>query len=938
MSYRDDVRQLVITTINRNPGRTMSDEAGQNLIAKLGASLATLDPTADLAGIDVTQMWREVQAQCAIWVDDGRAHLRTWHRDWLSGRLGSTDWYFWKSYRAFLDSESQLPPRGITNMDELTNEVLKELGDPQEKGDWDRRGMVVGQVQAGKTANYTALINKALDTGYKIVIVLAGTQDDLRSQTQKRLDRGVIGGDTRLPPDGAVGWAKIGVGLYRTGSTRRSVIPITDATLEGDFSKTKYTGIEIGGESALLLVVKKNSRILRRIHKWAQAYAQERAGGQPGVLPDVPLLMIDDEADSAGINLAPNDEDGPSAINRRIREILNDFGQKSYVGYTATPFANIFIHPDDDDQEPGQYGPDLFPKDFIFNLPTPSNYVGPGELFGLSDPLRQDRANPGLPLIRNIEDYRDCFPDRHKKDLRVSSLPESLKQAVKVFVLVGAVRRARGQSCRHNSMLVHVTRYVNVQSQVAQLVQDEVTGIQRTLEFATGEPYVKLMTDLHMFWEQDLSANRDAVFEVTQDPMLIPVTWKAVSRELYPAASKIQIRTVNGMARDALDYDDYRDVGLSVIAVGGDKLSRGLTLEDISVSYYLRASTMYDTLLQMGRWFGYKDGFLDLCRLYTTRDIASYYQWIALASLELREEFDLMVQSQRTPADYGLRVRQHPTVLQVTSAGKMRWTRKMFVTYSGVLLETFCFLKNTKVQEHNFDLVKSWVGRLPAGGVTDRTGSITWKTVSGELVVELLRGFLVHPRCYKMDPRFVSEYIVKQMELSELKCWTVCIVSTKKTGRSVPFSLDSQYPDGWTPTRTDIGTRDSHEYLLSKQHMISPPDEYRDLTPEEWKSALNDTIQAWENAGRHGTQPIEPIGRFVRAHRDRNRGLLLIYPLQPDGDTWKDGWENEALPVTPVVGLAISLPQTASAVAVQYVGNQNWWKQRFNEEEDWTGD
>jgi len=189
-----------------------------------------------------------------------------------------------------------------------------------------------------------------------------------------------------------------------------------------------------------------------------------------------------------------------------------------------------------------------------------------------------------------------------------------------------------------------------------------------------------------------------------------------------------------------------------------------------------------------------------------------------------------------------------------------------------------------------------------------------------------------------MDPRFVSEYIVKQMELSELKCWTVCIVSTKKTSRSVPFSLDSRYPDGWTPTRTDIGTRDSHEYLLSKQHMISPPDEYRDLTPEEWKSALNDTIQAWENAGRHGTQPIEPIGRFVRAHRDRNRGLLLIYPLQPDGDTWKDGWENEALPVTPVVGLAISLPQTASAVAVQYVGNQNWWKQRFNEEEDWTGD
>ena len=937
MNFKDKVRQLVITTINLNPGRTLSDEAGQNLIATLAAGLAPLDPTTDPVDIDVPQMWREVQAQCAIWVDDGRAHLRTWHRDWLTGRLGSTDWYFWRSYRALLEGESQLPPRGISNMDELTNEVLKELGDPQQKGDWDRRGMVVGQVQAGKTANYTALINKALDTGYKIVIVLAGTQDDLRSQTQKRLDRGVIGGDTRLPPDGTVGWAKIGVEFYRTGTTRRSVIPLTDARLDGDFSAKKFTGMQIGGESALLLVVKKNSKILRRIHKWAQAYAQERAGGKPGILPDVPLLLIDDEADSAGINVAPNDEEHPSAINTRIREILNDFGQKSYVGYTATPFANIFILPEDSDQEPGQYGPDLFPRDFIFNLPTPSNYVGPGELFGLSDPLHQDRANPGLPLIRNIEDYRDCFPDKHKKDLRVSSLPESLKQAIKVFILVGAARRARGQSCRHNSMLVHVTRYVNVQGQVAQLVQDELTGIQRTLEFATGEPYFKLIAELHTLWEQDLSTVRDVAFELTQDPMLVPVTWKEVSGELYPSARKIEIRTVNGMVKDALDYDDYRNVGLSVIAVGGDKLSRGLTLEDISVSYYLRASTMYDTLLQMGRWFGYKDGFLDLCRLYTTKDIAGYYQWIALASLELREEFDLMVQSQRTPADYGLRVRQHPTVLQVTSAGKMRWARKMFVTYSGVLLETFCFLKNAKVQENNFDLVRSWVSRLPAAGIADGKGGITWETVSGELVVELLRGFSVHPRCYKMDPRFVSEYIVKQMELSELRCWTVCIVSAK-TNKSVPFSLDSRYPDGWTPTRTDIGSPDAHEYLLSKQHMISPTDERRDLTPEEMEGALNDTIQAWENAGRHGTRPTESIGRFVRAHRDTNRGLLLIYPLQPDGDTWKDGWENEILPVTPVVGLAISLPQTTSAVAVQYVGNQNWWKQRFNEEEDWTGD
>jgi hypothetical protein len=188
-----------------------------------------------------------------------------------------------------------------------------------------------------------------------------------------------------------------------------------------------------------------------------------------------------------------------------------------------------------------------------------------------------------------------------------------------------------------------------------------------------------------------------------------------------------------------------------------------------------------------------------------------------------------------------------------------------------------------------------------------------------------------------MDPRFVSEYIAKQMEQGELRRWTVCIVSAR-TSKSRPFSLDNRYPSMWTPVRTDIGNADAHEYLLSKQHMISPTDEFRDLTSEEMECALADTIRAWEDAGSHGMRPAWPIGRFVRKHRDAGRGLLLIYPLQPDGEHWKDGWENETLPSCPIIGLAVSLPQTASAVAVQYVGNQNWWKQRFDEEEDWADD
>lgn len=931
MSFRDDVKQLVITEINRNPTFSVTDgnDTGMTLIRDVAGSLAPLYSGATTSDIDVDQVWREIQAECYIWVDDGRAHLHTWHRDWLTSRLGTTEWYFWNSYRRFLESSSLLPPRAIQNMDGLTNEVLKELGDPRGTGDWDRRGMVVGEVQAGKTANYTGLINKALDAGYKVVIVLAGTQDDLRSQTQKRLDRGVIGGDTRQRPDGAVGWAKIGVGKYRTGPAKHTVIPLTDARMHGDFSTMKFTGMELGGESPLLLVIKKNASILKRVHGWIQSYAQERNGGLLGILPDVPLLLIDDEADSASINVHRNDDEDPTVINGCIRQILNDFGQKSYVGYTATPFANIFIQPDDVERPAAKFGPDLFPRDFIFNLPTPSNYIGPGELFGLTDPLHEDQARPGLSLIHYVDDYGGSFPTKHKKDLRVRSLPGSLRQAIKAFILVGAARRARGQVCSHNSMLVHVTRFVDVQKQVSELIQDELVAVQRTLEFRTGEPYAALTHELQTLWEQDMSTQRDAVFTATKDAMVIPVTWEQVSRELYLAASKIEVKTVNGAAKDALDYEDYNDVGLSVIAVGGDKLSRGLTLEGLSVSYYLRATTMYDTLLQMGRWFGYKDGFLDLCRLYTTLDIAGYYQWIALANLELREEFDLMVQNQRTPADYGLRVRQHPTVLQVTSAGKMRYAKKMFVSYSGVLLQTFCFEKNATIQENNFAAVKSWIGELPQGEQTER--GITWTSLPCQRVVDLLQHFSVYPRCYKMDPKSVSDYLVRQRKQGELTLWTVCMMSVQ-SDEAMRFSIGNKYSALWTAIRTDVGNSEAHEYLLSNQQMISPRDEFMDLSPQDMNRALQDTKRAWENQGRHGKEPKVPGSSFARAYRDMNHGLLLIYPLRPAGAKAADGWEDNRCSSTPVIGLAISLPYSASATPVQYVGNETWWKLRYEEE------
>ena len=140
-------------------------------------------------------------------------------------------------------------------------------------------------------------------------------------------------------------------------------------------------------------------------------------------------------------------------------------------------------------------------------------------------------------------------------------------------------------------------------------------------------------------------------------------SWEEVSSQLPDVVSDIQVRMINGTAKDALDYSEYEGAGLKVIAIGGDKLARGLTLEGLCVSYFLRASRMYDTLMQMGRWFGYRPGYLDLCRLYTTPDLSEWFGHIADAAEELREEFDIMAATGATPREYGLKVQSHPVLM-----------------------------------------------------------------------------------------------------------------------------------------------------------------------------------------------------------------------------------------------------------------------------------
>jgi len=568
-------------------------------------------------------------------------------------------------------------------------------------GAWDRRGLVVGHVQSGKTSNYTGLICKAADAGYRIIIVLAGIHNNLRSQTQMRLDEGFLGYETS--PTREDSRTVTGVGLIDPSPDFRPDY-FTNRADNGDFKTTfaRQFGVALGNRPALF-VIKKNKTVLERLLGWLQKQSATQ----------LPLLVIDDEADHASVDTGDQFEAGsanpdhePTAINRLIRRLLLAFPKSAFVGYTATPFANVFIH---DQGYTETEGDDLFPRSFIMNLPGPSNYAGPVRLFGLgSEGDAQDGRKPGLPLTREVTDYaasladdekNGWMPPKHKSSHKPlvngqKGIPDSLKEAIHAFLLTCAVRQLRKQGGQHCSMLIHVSRFTAVQNEVQQEVAAYVKDVQRRLRRKVSD--FDLIESLKALWFSDFIPTSQAVHEAgAQEAIPLP-SWDDLAAVLPVLIEDIKVKTINGTAKDALDYVEHEGTGLKVIAVGGDKLARGLTLEGLTVSYFLRASRMYDTLMQMGRWFGYRPRYLDLCRLYTTGELISWFQHITKASEELREAFDHMYATGGTPKEYGLRIQSHP-VLLVTSRVKMRTARKLELSYSGESVETTVLFRNPQV-------------------------------------------------------------------------------------------------------------------------------------------------------------------------------------------------------------------------------------------------
>lgn len=686
----------------------------------------------------------------------------------------------------------------ITDLDRNTDEIVNRLGDPNKTGAWKRKGLVIGDVQSGKTANYTSVCNKAVDAGYKIIIILAGRTNTLRRQTQKRLESDFIGlqkDDANQQKGEILPTIRVGVGLY--GKTDPiSVEAFT--TNARDFSKAvaDASSISINDQMApKVFVVKKVKSVLDNLAKWLAGPDQKTI--------NVPMLLIDDEADDASINT--KGENTPTAINSCIRKILKLFSRSTYLAITATPFANILINPYVEGTD--QIDPDLFPDDFIYCLPTPTNYIGSEKLF-------RDDSTIGQVISINANDVKNAFPFKHKKEQDIVELPSTLKDAIRYYAIANTIRDILGHNKTHRSMMINVSRYVDVQNRL----KSRVISFWEKSVMLYIKSYCQ-MGDLALKYPEIQEIKR--IFDNSGLEATYGISWPCIQENLYLSNEKVQVVSVNQKSADSLDYERYErenNDGLRVIAIGGDCLSRGLTLEGLCVSYFYRNSQMYDTLMQMGRWFGYRPGYDRLIRVWMAEDAVSWYAHISQATEALKLEVFRMNRNKLTPLEFGYKIQGHPDALIPTARAKMK-NAKLDIKYahidvSGHLIECPRLRDNVSVMNKNEERVKSFIQKISKEhSAEDLSDDVIFRDVCAEDVANLVDSFRTLEWHYYFDSASLADGI---RSLDDQ--WNVCIKNGPDTSIRWKFPLaDGSIKEIYAQKRSSSRSKnDTDKYPIVK--------------------------------------------------------------------------------------------------------------------------
>lgn len=826
---------------------------------------------------------------------------RAWAADW-----DASEGYYWRRQRNELLARPFWTARSVESLDDSSDMVLSFLDDPRPSGPdaFDVRGLVMGYVQSGKTANYCALIAKAADLGYKFVIVLSGIHNSLRQQTQKRVNAalGIAGGP---PPEAGRRW-----------------IALTQDGLHGDFRAGTADNSVLQGNERVVAVTKKNKSVLVRLLDWIAEV--------PSV--SLPVLIVDDEADQASINTGGNrgagqagggeeevdaadltdleagdtnvaddpDELNPSVINGLIRELISRFQRVSYVAYTATPFANVLIDHEAWDRVSGE---DLYPRDFVVSLPRPAGYVGAERLFGRDALPDDDGEVAGLDLFCEVERHEAEEQTPPSRDIALyrGRITLALEGAFLDFILASAAYDAREGVPQTCSMLVHTHHRTSVQNVLAGSVREHLAGLRQfwkydrsaieqalrdrwEAEFRTRTRAINAAADLEF---EQLKPHLDALF---RDPLELVV--------------------LNSDSDDVLDYDT--SPGAKVVVIGGNRLSRGLTLEGLLISYYVREANAYDTLMQMGRWFGFRERYLDLTRIYTTARLFGWFRDLALAEAELRDEMARYERDGLTPLQLGLTIRSHPQ-LPPTAQNKLGSGATINRSYAERLVQTTYFkVDDAAWLEHNVRAVADLLAEL---GPPSAEGGAkpSWKNVDVDVVLNFLSQYRTDPRAAQADTDPIRKYISKLRADGELTDWWVSVRSRHTVNPDL--GVEERWAAAGEPMAriNRSGKKMIHGCIGS---LVTPAMPDSPGKGDEEVGLTRDQIESARDSGMS-------FSLALRRERSTREGLLLIYPISPFSAPNKDSSDRAPLMEAPhqagtVAGIAIAFPSSQSHAATEY--------------------
>jgi Z1 domain len=883
--------------------------------------------------------------------------------------------------------------------------ILKKFGNPQAENEYFTRGLVVGSVQSGKTANFNAVINSAIDVGYGLIIVLSGIMEDLRKQTQKRIEKEVEG-------DYHSGGKFLGVGevssfgpLGEHKEVNQIVLP---TSINTDFKKNiKEADFSLNNTN--ILVCKKNTSVLKNLILWLDNYLNENKDKIK-----IPFLIIDDEADNASLNnLGSKGKEYSSTINGHIRSLLALFKKKTYLGYTATPFGNVLQDRNEKPKEKWEIKDEgevkkfdqessLFPHDFIELLFPPPNYIGAKHFFETR--LNEvKKIDPIIPMA--IDDYMDSFPPRvftdderptfkkgkgtratKKYDFFPTFIPKSLKEAVMCFVVSTAIRigRQKGMSQSklyqpHNTMLIHISRFTTWQTRTRDLVERYVKKLEIDLNNDSLDSKNSIYNEFEKIWYKHYAYIMENIWDYLpddyEDGFLQAKPFKDIRPLLIKAISDMEVKAINSETKDSLIYPD--DSEKKYIAIGGNRLSRGFTLEGLTINYFVRNTNFSDTLLQMGRWFGYRPGYIDCCKLFATKDALNKFDQTTVTIEDLEQRFiEMNRDPKNTPDNFALRVLKHPGVLKITRPSILKNTKEVNWSYSDHLIQTTKFhIEKTRI-ENSWKHFVSHILKIKDNieikyDSKEKPQYIEYQTSSTK---DLFKFFRLPNTFYdpseKIEKNYFSsleKYIELCNEKGKLTKWSVSIKVTgfgsvlKKSESGLPIDIHKTVRAGLKP-----GTRWANELLenqifaagggssnifgggkdmqirLDPSQIVSAEKAFEDQLFIDLKNKYKDRSEIEIKKKIKKTNIPEKV--FRRSMSDEE-GVLIIYLMDLESVF---EYENKEVPElndlkntvdtkTPLIGYAIGIPEVDSSIGGNYLesvfhqekeedieGDENW--------------